>query len=94
MLPKAVEFSPRAVRQLDHIEAWYLDNAGPQVASDAVEHILDAAQRLGTLPVMYRAAARAGLREYVMEHFPYILLHRVSARKIEIVAILHQRQNR
>lgn len=94
MLPKVVEFSPRAERQLGHIEAWYLDNAGPQVASDAVDSILDAAQRLGTFPAVYRAAARAGLREYVMEHFPYILLHRVSARRVEIVAILHQRQNR
>jgi len=94
VLPKAVEFSPRAERQLVAIEAWYLDNAGPHAADDAVSQILDAAERLGMRPAVYRATARAGLREYVMERFPYILLHRVSARKIEIVAILHQRQNR
>jgi|GEM_PF-1937077 len=91
---KAVEFSPRAALQLDAIEAWYLNNAGVQVANDAVTHILDAVNRLGALSAVYRAAARAGLREYVMERFPYILLHRVSAQKIEIVAILHQRQKR
>jgi plasmid stabilization system protein ParE len=61
-----VEFSLRAERQLAAVEAWYLKEAGAQVADNAAAAILDAAERLGTLPVIYRAAARAGLREYVM----------------------------
>jgi len=92
--PKAVEFSPRAERQLAGIYAWYLDNAGGAVAVEAVNSILDAAERLATLPATYRAAARAGLREYVIERFPYLLLHRVSAHRIQVVAIIHQSRKR
>lgn len=94
MQPKAVEFSPRAERQLAGIHAWYLDNAGATIAVEAVDAILNAAERLATLPATYRPAARAGLREYVMERFPYLLLHRVSTHRIQIVAIIHQSRKR
>jgi toxin ParE1/3/4 len=90
----AVEFAPRAERQLAQIENYYLREAGATVADDAVAAIINAAERLATLPVIYRAAARAGLREYVMSRFPYILLYRVLPQKIQIAAIIHQRQDR
>jgi plasmid stabilization system protein ParE len=91
---RRVEFAPRAERQLARIEAHYLKEAGAKVADDAVNEIIEAAERLATLPVIYRQAARVGLREYVMSHFPYVLLYRPAAHKIDIVAILHQRQKR
>jgi plasmid stabilization system protein ParE len=72
----AVEFSPRAERQLAQIEAYYLGEVVAAIADEAVASILDAANRLATLPVIYRAAARSGLREYVMPRFPYLLLYR------------------
>ncbi len=89
-----VELSPRAERQLAQIEKYYLKEAGPSVADDVVATLLDVMERLGTLPVVYRAAARAGLREYVVGHIPYVLLYRVQARRIQIAAIIHQRQDR
>ena len=89
-----VEFAPRAERQLARIEAYYLREAGTAVADDAIASILDAAERLATLPVIYRSAARSGLREYVMTRFPYLLLYRISSRKIQIAAIIHQRRDR
>ena len=73
MLVRGVELAPRAERQLAAIEAYYLKEAGPTVADRAVASIIEAAQRLGALPVIYRQAARAGLREYVMDRFPYAL---------------------
>ena len=94
MPAKFVEFSPSAERQLDAIEAHSLQEADRQVAEEAIDAILDAAERLATLPVIYRPAARAGLREYVMVRFLFVLIYRVTARKIQIAAILHQRQNR
>lgn len=94
MAPLAVELSPRAQRQLAQIEEYYLEEAGPRVADEVVSTLLDAMARLGTLPVVYRAAARAGLREYVMGRLPYILLYRVQPKAIQIVAVIHQRQDR
>lgn len=91
---RPVEFSPRAERQLAQIEAYYLKEAGASIADDAVAAILGAASRLGTLPVIYRICSRVGLREYVLGHFPYILIYRVQTRKIQIVAIIHHRQKR
>lgn len=94
VLVRAVEFSPRAERQLAAIEAYLLKEAGPTVADRAVSSVIEAAERLGTLPVIYRQAARAGLREYVMDRFPHILLYRVNPRTIQVVAIIHQRRDR
>ncbi|MEW5889393.1 MAG: type II toxin-antitoxin system RelE/ParE family toxin [Pseudomonadota bacterium] len=94
MPARSVEFSPRAERQLARIEAYYLKEAGLSVADDAVDTILAAAERLGSLPVIYRPAARAGLREYVLDRFPYILVYRVQPRRVQVVAIIHQRQDR
>jgi len=91
---RPVEFSPRAERQLAQIEAYYLREAGASIADDAVAAILEAASRLGSLPVIYRTSSRVGLREYVLGHFPYILLYRVHSRKIQVAAIIHQRQER
>jgi plasmid stabilization system protein ParE len=64
------------------------------VAVRGADAILGVADRLATLPVIYRPAARAGLREYVMDRFPFILLYRVSPRKVQVVAITHKRQER
>ena len=94
MLPRPVELSPRAERQLAQIGDHYLKEAGPSVADEVVSALLDAMGRLGTLPVVYRPAARAGLREYVMGRLPYVLLYRVQPKRIEIAAIIHQRQDR
>ena len=94
MVVRAVELSPRAERQLAAIEDYYLKEAGPPVADRAVAAIIEAAERLGALPVIYRQAARAGLREYVMDQFPYILLYRVYPRTIQVAAIIHQRRDR
>lgn len=94
MLVRAVELSPRAERHLAAIEAYYLKEAGPAVADRVVASIIEAAERLGELPVIYRQAARAGLREYVMDGFPYILLYREYPRTIQVAAIIHQRRDR
>ena len=94
MLVRAVEFSPRAEQQLAAVEAYYLKEAVTAVADRAVASIVEAADRLGSLPVIYRQAARAGLREYVMAQFPYILLYRVYPRAIQVAAIIHQRRDR
>lgn len=91
---RPVEFSPRAERQIVDIEVYYLSKAGPAAADEVVEAILTAAERLGSLPVIYRPAARTGLREYVLDRFPYILIYRVQPRRIQIVSIIHQRQDR
>ena len=70
MPPRPVELSPRAERQLAQIVDHYLKEAGPSLADEVVTNLLDAMERLGTLPVSYRAAARAGLREYIMGRLP------------------------
>ena len=91
---KEVRFSKRASRRLNEIADYYFDEGGSRLAEDALQTLVSAAERLGALPVIYRTAARAGLHEYVVERFPYLLLYRVTSRRIDIVGILHQRENR
>ena len=91
---KEVRFSKRASGRLNEIADFYFNEGGNRLAEDALQTLVSAAERLGSLPVIYRTAARSGLQEYVVERFPYLLLYRVTPRRIDIVSILHQRQNR
>lgn len=57
LLPRTVELSPRAERQLAQIEDHYLREAGPSVANEVVFTLLDAMERLGALPETCRPAS-------------------------------------
>ena len=62
---------------------------------DAADRLLDAieacAERLSAHPFMYRPGRVPGTREAVV-HPNYILVYRVTARSVEIVSVVHARQ--
>lgn len=92
MLRKRLEYSARARRDIEAIEIWYLENAGETVAARAVEAILDQADKIATLGLMFRPGIRVGTRECVMQCFPYTLVYVVRNGAVKIVRVLHQRR--
>lgn len=88
---RRLEFSFRARRDLEAIESWYLDNASEVVADQAVDAVLDQAEKIAALGLMFRPGIRTGTRECVMERFPYTLVYTATAGVIRIVRVLHQR---
>jgi toxin ParE1/3/4 len=88
---RRLEYSVRARRDIEAIETWYLETASETIAHRAVDAILDQAEKIAALSLMFRPGIREGTRECVMRRFPYTLVYVVRSGVVRIVRILHQR---
>lgn len=87
---KRLDYATRARRDIEAIEAYYLEEAGETVADRAVDAILSQAEKIAALDLKFCPGIRAGTRECVMMRFPYTL-YLSKAREVKIVRVLHQR---
>jgi toxin ParE1/3/4 len=69
----------------------YIAERNPQSALDLYDDIERLVSQLPYHPYLYRLGRVSGTRELVV-HPNYIVVYRVSATAIEIVSILHSRQ--
>lgn len=88
---KRLDYATRARRDIEAIEAYYLEAAGETVADRAVDAILSQAEKIAALDLKFRPGIRVGTRECVMTRFPYTLVYLSKAREVKIVRVLHQR---
>lgn len=88
---KRLDYAARARRDIEAIEAYYLEKANEAVADRAVGAILSQAEKIAALDLKFRPGIRAGTRECVMTRFPYTLVYLSRAREVKIVRVLHQR---
>ena len=88
---KRLDYAARARRDIEAIEAYYLEEASEAVADRAVDAILTQAEKIAALDLKFRPGIRAGTRECVMTRFPYTLVYLSRAREVKIVRVLHQR---
>jgi plasmid stabilization system protein ParE len=88
---KRLDYAARACRDIEAIEAYYLEEAGETIADRAVDAILTQAEKIAALDLKFRPGIRAGTRECVMTRFPYTLVYLSRAREVKIVRVLHQR---
>lgn len=75
---------------LRHIISYIADNH-PAAAENLLGVIEHAAEMLVTFPYIHRAGRVAGTREAVV-HPNYIIVYRVGTDHVEIVGVLHARQ--
>jgi plasmid stabilization system protein ParE len=88
---KRLEVKRRAERDLEKIEAYYLDVADANLADAAIDCIIAQARKIAALGLLFRPGSRAGTRECVLKRFPYILVHSVRPHSICLLRIIHQR---
>lgn len=79
----------RALRHVDEIAAYYVQEANEDVAERVLGHIRDAVNRLDDHPALGRIGRIDGTRELVVPYTPYIVAYRVRRNTIEIMAVLH-----
>jgi toxin ParE1/3/4 len=70
---------------------FYISQRNPIAAVSLRQTIIDAAEKLPLFPYLYRSGRMSGTRECVV-HPNYILVYRVAARSIEIIGVLHAKQ--
>lgn len=83
---------PIAVQDVIHLRTYIADLA-PQAASQIAQRIEQAVSHLATMPNIGRAGRLFGTRELVISGTPFLAVYRVQNNRIEILRILHGRQN-
>lgn len=74
-----------------HVIAEFIAERDPSAARRLVDRFVDDADALGLLPAQYRRGRVAGTHELV-SHPNYILVYRHTVDHIEILNVLHARQ--
>ncbi|OEC35596.1 toxin ParE1/3/4 [Pseudomonas cuatrocienegasensis] len=88
MLPIIWRLSARTeLMQIIH----YIANEDPQAARQLKDRLESAVLSLAEHPYLYRTGRVPGTRELVA-HPNYVLVYRVAADCIEVVSVLHSRQ--
>jgi len=88
---KRLDYAARARRDIEAIEAYYLEVAGETTAARIVDAILSQAEKIAALDLAFRPGIREGTRECVMQRYPYTLVYLTRAREVKIVRVIHQR---
>ena len=85
-----IDVHPEAIAEARAAAQWYRERSA--LAADAFLAELDrAVERIAENPEMYSRYVR-GTRRYLLQRFPFYLVYREIAGKLEIVAIAHGRR--
>jgi toxin ParE1/3/4 len=86
---KQLEWSPRSRRNIEFIRD-FIAPENPSAAQSVLDEIRNTASSLQEFPAIGHTGKRKGTRELVLRKYPYTIIYRVTAKKIGIVAVLHQ----
>lgn len=87
---KPLKWAKRAQTDRKKIAEFYLEEASPLIAFEAMAAIKSAAQKIEKSPLAYRDGKRSGTRELIMRRFPYVLVYRIRPDRITVLRVLHQ----
>jgi toxin ParE1/3/4 len=90
-VPLEIVWSPLARARLKEIRA-YVAQDKPDAAERLSARIVAVVEVLRNFPLLGRAGSEPGLRELVVGGTPYIILYRVSTKRITISTIWHGAQ--
>ena len=85
-----VDWTAQATRDLIEI-IDYIELRNPVAAVRLHSQIVEGAERLPLFPYIFRNGRVLGTREYVV-HPNYIIVYRVTEKAIEIIRLLHAKQ--
>lgn len=88
-MQKKVEYSARALRNLESIKA-YISPENPAAAIRVVSTLTKMADGLSEQPALGKPWKREGTRKLVAAKYPYLIIYRVTAKAVIILAVAHQ----
>jgi toxin ParE1/3/4 len=85
-----VTYSPRAIRDIEKIAAYYRKVADPTTAAAIGKRIEYVINRLGRLPYSApRVTDRTNVRAALVLRYPYKIFYRIRGDAVEILRIRH-----
>ena len=88
-----IEWTERAVRQLDHAHDYIALSNSEQVAARIVIQIVTSIQHLAALPTAGRPGRVHGTRELVISNTPFIAAFAIDKDRVVVLAIYHGAQH-
>lgn len=88
---RRLSLSPRAIRDIVAIEAYYA-KFGLATADRVIASIKTAVDGLLFAPLIGSEGIRRGTRHKVICKYPYTVVYRVKRDGIQVVRVLHQRR--
>ena len=85
-----LRWSARALEEADNL-ASYIGERNQSAGENLIERLEFCAKRLAEFPYMHRAGRVSGTREAVISP-NYVLVYRVTADAVEVINVLHARQ--
>jgi plasmid stabilization system protein ParE len=82
---------PAAAEDLAAAREWY-ENERPGLGRELVSETDKTLESIGIHPLMH-AAGFHGVRQALVDRFPYVVYYRIGESEIEILAILHAKRN-
>jgi toxin ParE1/3/4 len=85
-----VVYSPRAIRDLEHIATYYRSVADPRIAAAISDRIEQVINRIGRRPqTAPRVVERRDVHAVLVLRYPYKIFYRVRDGAVEILHIRH-----
>jgi plasmid stabilization system protein ParE len=88
---KRLEWSIRSALNMEGIRD-HIEQDNPAAALSVLAEIRKRAKGLLAFPMIGHEGKRPGTRELVLQKYPYTIIYRLTADKVRIVAVVHQRQ--
>ncbi|MEW6298497.1 MAG: type II toxin-antitoxin system RelE/ParE family toxin [Thermodesulfobacteriota bacterium] len=88
-----VVWTRAAIRDLLQIRR-YVEGDNPPAASRVAVQILKSVNRLAVHPQVGWIGPLSGIRELIISKTPYVIRYRVQAETIELLRVIHSRQQR
>jgi toxin ParE1/3/4 len=85
-----IEIHPEARLEEDDAFEWYLQRS-ITAADDFLQEIISARNAIQDSPEVWPEYLH-GTRHYLLNRFPYVVVYRHSAHRIDVVAIAHGRR--
>ena len=90
MVKLPLEFHPDARSEAIAAFDWYGERS-PSAAKAFYEELQDAGNAIQQMPERW-ASYSFGTRRYLMKRFPFVVVYRINADRIEILAVAHGRR--
>ena len=87
-----VKWTRRALREQDEAFEWIVTE-NPKAAGEVIERVHVATRLLADQPRMGRPGRIAGTRELVIARTPYVVVYRIAAGNLDILAVIHHARN-
>ena len=90
----SIALTDKADSDLEAIHEHYAACRGTVFADDVIAQIFEALEKLEMFTGMGRPSQMPDIRELVLSRFPFIAPYRVVGNQIQILRILHERNER